>query len=357
VLLGFDPITATPSGIGRYARDLFAAMQSNSPHTGCQVMQGSIETWQRPIVARSWALGIGRAPRVESAPTSLHALSVLAPPRRNLPLVTTIHDLVAFTHPETLTPHGVRWHRRMIARAVADADAIVVPTRAVAAQLSLAFSGQHPKLKRRIHVIGGAPSLVPPTTADAEKSIALLDLPSGPFVIFVGTSEPRKGLDLLIPAVARIPNLSLVVVGPPGWGSVNIRDIAQQTGMAVAGANKRLFMTGVLDDIALAALTERAQALVLPSRAEGFGLPLVDAMHLGTPVVHSNDPALVEVAGGAGIGFELRDDASKTIELLRGAIVEATENGFAMREAGLQRARAFSWKESARRSWGIHLNL
>jgi glycosyltransferase involved in cell wall biosynthesis len=245
----------------------------------------------------------------------------------------------------------------MITRAVAHADAIVVPTEAVAEQLVTEFQGQATGLRQRIHVIGGAPSLAPATKAEADRSIAHLELPPGPFVVFVGTREPRKGLDLLIPAVARVPDLSLVLVGPGGWGTLNIQKISQESGMELSATNKRLFVTGVLDDIALATVIERARTLVMPSRAEGFGLPLVEAMHLGTPVVHSSDPALVEVAGGAGISFELDASDSKTIGLLSAAIVDAAENRHSLRAAGMQRAQAFSWGESARRIWDIHLNL
>lgn len=357
VLLGFDPASAVPSGIGRYTRELFSAMAAAPPHAGCIIARVSVEDWRRAATARAWALGLGGSQRDSALPTSLHATSVLAPPRRKQPLVTTIHDLVAFTHPETLTPHGARWHRRMITRAVTHADAIVVPTQAVAEQLVTAFQEQATGLRQRIHVIGGAPSLVPASKSEGDRSIAHLELPSGPFVVFVGTREPRKGLDLLIPAVARFPDLSLVLVGPGGWGTLNIQKISQKSGMELSGTNKRLFVTGVLDDIALATVIERAQTLVMPSRAEGFGLPLVEAMHLGTPVVHSSDPALVEVAGGAGISFELDASGSKNIGLLSAAIVDAAENRHSLRAAGMQRAQAFSWGESARRIWDIHLNL
>jgi glycosyltransferase involved in cell wall biosynthesis len=241
--------------------------------------------------------------------------------------VVTVHDAVPWTHPETLTRRGVAWHRKVITRATAKAGAVVVPTRAVADDLAQHAPGAAP-----VHVIGHGVTAWP-----AESPIALPER----YVLAIGTLEPRKGLELLVEAT-RDSGIPLVLIGPRGWGAVD----------ADAPHVRAL---GRLPDAELVYALRRAAVLVVPSLAEGFGLPLLEAMSAGVPVVHSDAPALVEVAGGAGLVTPRGDVRALTVAVR--SVVDDRTAADRMVSAGLRRAEAFSWENSARATWDAHLRL
>ncbi|MDR1998897.1 MAG: glycosyltransferase family 4 protein, partial [Frankiaceae bacterium] len=306
----------------------------------------------RRALALAWARGVGPAPRrvdVVHAPTAL--LPPARPPwfPRRAALVATIHDAVAWTHPETLTAPGARWHQAMGERAAREAAAVVVPTRAVAEQLRAVLAGLDPE---RLHVVAQGP---PPSLARVSPAgrigAARLGLPPR-YLLSVATLEPRKGLDVLLRALAEpaAPDIALLVVGQPGWGGV---DVAEEAGRL--GIGDRVRVLGRLDDDALSAVLAGATASVLPSRAEGFGLPLVEAMSVGVPAVTSDDPALVEVGGGAAICVPRGDAAALAGALARVAGDERLRAR--MSAAGRLRAADFDWDASAARLWALYRGL
>jgi glycosyltransferase involved in cell wall biosynthesis len=252
----------------------------------------------------------------------------------------------------------------MLKRAVRDADAIVVPTRAVADSLVAVFEREDGSpyssgvaLAERIHVGGGAASLEPVAEEDARPIRDFFGIGQRPYVVFVGTIEPRKGLGDLIRALAVRPDLDLAIVGAQGWGNIDVLQLAMAAGLDP----DRLVVTGAVHDATVAALVQGARALVLPSRAEGFGLPLIEAMRLETPVVLSNDAALREVAGDAGIvanilGVE-EDDPEVVVRELNRALDEVLNRRDALIEAGLRRSAEFSWDKTASRVLAIHRQL
>ncbi|HEV2781339.1 MAG TPA: glycosyltransferase family 1 protein, partial [Actinophytocola sp.] len=274
----------------------------------------------------------------------------LAPPRsrRGRPLVITVHDTVPFTHPETLTPRGAAWHRAMIVRATKRADAVVVPTEAVAADLRRYAPGPAP-----VHVIGhGVPRAPAIPPEEAERIARRLRLPDT-YVLAVGTVEPRKGLDVLITALAApgAPDLTLVVAGPPGWGGVDLAALAAERGLPA----RRLHVLGRISDTELAVVLRRACVLAAPSRAEGFGLPVLEAMAAGIPVVHSDAPALVEVAGGTAV-ITPTGDARALADALRTVADGGPEIAELVRRARL-RAQSFTWTGAAEALWKLHRSL
>ncbi|RJQ68176.1 glycosyltransferase family 1 protein [Pseudonocardiaceae bacterium YIM PH 21723] len=343
VVLAEQLLAPVPGGTGRYTRELIDALSATAPAgwevTAAATRRGELDRLRtlpvpNRVLTGAWELGLPWWPGGDA----VHAPTPWAPPRapRGKQLVVTVHDTVPWTHPETLTPRGAGWHRRMITRARRRAEAIVVPTQAVAAELSELVPGSTP-----LHVTGaGVPD-------------ALLRGPVEPmsglpakYLLFVGTLEPRKGLDVLLAALAGL-GLPLVVVGSQGWGGVSLPELARHHHV-----QDRVQHLGGIDDARLAGVLRGAAALVMPSRAEGFGLPVLEAMALGTPVVHSDAPALVEVAGGAGI-VARRDDPAA----LRVAIREALERRSELVAAGLARAEQYSWRHCARAVWAVHENL
>ena len=216
----------------------------------------------------------------------VHAPTLLVPPvRRGQRLVVTIHDAVPWTHPATLTPRGVRWHRQMAERAVGAADAVVVPTEAVAAEL-VRYLRPRPG---QLQVIGeGVADTVRSLPPDAAARARRLALPDGGYLLTLATLEPRKGLDVALAALARpeAPGVPLLVAGRPGWGGVDLAAQAARLGLPAG----RVRLLGHLDDADLAVVLARATALLMPSRSEGFGLPVVEALAHGVPAVVTDVP-------------------------------------------------------------------
>lgn len=368
-------IAPVPGGIGRYAEELtrnliavaprgsgVAGFVSASPPSDysriTDRLPGLSALYKSPFDRRqlslAWQHGFTSLP----GEGLVHATSILAPlsrhDRRRTPdtqTVVTIHDAVPWTHPETLSPRGAAWHRAMGKRAEKYADAIVVPTHAAGAALA-----EHLDVGARIRVIGGAPSEGLHAPDDADERAARLGLPDR-YLLAVGTLEPRKGLEPLIHALARgIPtDVPLLVVGQAGWGDLDLAEVSAAAGLAP----DRVRQLGRLSDPDLAVALSRATVFVFPSLAEGFGLPVVEAFSLGTPVVHSDAPAVSEVAGGAGLEVELAPGAGysdRLTEAIR-CVLEDDQLAARLAIAGRDRAQAFSWRDSAEKVWQLHADL
>lgn len=367
-----------PGGTGRYTEELLHALVATAP-SGWTV---SSVVCRHADVSRAVVDGV-RGPRVLPLPRralvalwqagvrywpggsgvgAVHAPTPFAPPGkprgRSATLTVTVHDTVPWTHPETLTPRGVRWHRTAIARAMRTADAVVVPTRAVADDLAARVPGPS-----AIRVIPHGVAGVFKTTDDVDVVFKTTDTPRvasevpeipDSYVLAVGTIEPRKGIDVLIAAVGALhrrgePAPTVLLAGQPGWGGLNPLELAAAE--ALPAGTVRLL--GRLPDAELAAVLRGASVLVVPSRAEGFGLPVLEAMAAGVPVIHSDVPALVEVAGGAGVVVP-RGDAAALADALRGVLADRAEAD-RLTAAGKLRAAEFSWARAAESLWKLHL--
>jgi glycosyltransferase involved in cell wall biosynthesis len=371
-----DQILApVPGGIGRYAEELTRELILTAP-PGSDVagivsasteaeyaslderLPGLSDLYKSPLARRELSLAWQHGFTILPGKGMVHATSMLAPlyrhdrvnDRENQTAIT-IHDVVPWTHPETLTPRGVRWHRAMAARAHKYADAVVVDTHAVAQELSEYFD-----FGDRIRVVSAAVGSALKLPVDAEARAIELKLPER-YLLAVGTLEPRKGLEPLIKALAlpQTQDLPLLIVGPEGWGEVDVSSIARDAGLAAG----RVRTLGYLSDADLAVVQSRATAFVFPSLAEGFGLPVLEAMSLGTPVIHSDVPAVVEVATDAGIMVELGDAAGYPERLADaiGMVASDDELRERLKYLGIDRSHAFSWRTSAEKVWQLHADL
>lgn len=366
-------VAPVPGGIGRYTEGLLTGLIQTAPR-GSEVAAVVSATppdelarvlsrfpqlgpvhqsaLGRRELALAWQHGFTPLPGTGM----IHAPSLLAPLRRhdrftdpNSQIVVTVHDVVPWTHPETLTPRGVSWHKAMARRAERYADAIVVPTHAVATELAGILD-----VGDRVRVIGGAVADGWTLPADAERRAERLALPER-FVLSVGTLEPRKGIATLVQAMAGIPEVPLLVVGQDGWGGVDVATLATEAGLAEG----RVRMLGHIDDGDLATLYSRASVFVMPSLAEGFGLPIIEAFRFGAPVVHSDAPALHEVAGGAGLEVPLAEPegyADRLADAIR-SVLDDADTADRLRVLGGDRAGAFSWRDSAEKVWQLHADL
>lgn len=359
-------LAPVPGGIGRYTANLLPELIAGAP-AGWQVeavvarhSAEAVAGLERRFPGLAGARALPFPPRLlpelwrRGAPGTMpggrvHAMSSLAPLSARSRTVVSLHDAVPWTHPETLTPHGAAWHRAMGERAARYADGVAVLTRAVADQLAeVADFGD------RLHVVPPAvsPSLVLPE--DADERAAALGLPER-YVLTVGTLEPRKALGALIEAMASpaAPPLPLVVVGPTGWGGVSVTDAAAKAGLPP----ERILPLGFVSDADLAVAYDRATVFAFPSLGEGFGLPVLEAFSFGTPVVTSDDPALVEVAAGNAV-VAAREPAATYPERLADGIrslVDRPHDDTSSAAARRARAAEFSWSRTAEAVWALHL--
>jgi glycosyltransferase involved in cell wall biosynthesis len=315
-----------PGGIGRYITHLLEALP------GAGVEPVPFAAGAGPWIDLGWPHGSLRyelwhrlrRPRLDIDADLVHATSLAVPPSGRLPLVVTVHDIVFLRQPELLTPRGVAFHRRGLDIARREAAAVIVPTEF--GRDDLAREGFDPS---RVHV---APHGVDvPTRGSAPPPT------DGDYVLFVSTLEPRKGVDDLLDAHARLrvahPDLQLVLAGPPGWGEPPDTD---RPGVIVAGK---------LDDDALDAAYRHALVLAVPERYAGFGLPIIEAMARGCPVITSDAACLPEVGGGAAVVVPTGD-----VDALADAIDELVRSGTrrdALAAAGRARAADFTWSRSA----------
>ena len=236
----------------------------------------------RPWLYETWNLV--ERPRIEATTGPIDAChsTVAIPAATTRPHVVTVHD-VAFVHaPERFSKHGVRVMRRGLDRC-RRADLVLCPSQATSVDLAeLGFD------VARIRVVPWGVDPVVVHESDLARVRRTYRLPAE-FVLFVGTLEPRKNLPRLVEAMRRVPELPLVIAGADGWGGV--------TSDRVTGADVRFL--GFVPEDDLRPLMQTATVFAYPSLQEGFGLPILEAMAQGTPVVTSRGSSTEEVAGGA----------------------------------------------------------
>ncbi|TFD57521.1 glycosyltransferase family 1 protein [Cryobacterium sp. Hh38] len=369
-------VAPVPGGVGRYTEELTRALiatapaecavegiVSSSPPAQYELIEAALPglanlfktTLARRELATAWALGV----TASSGTGLIHAPGLLAPLRRHdravdgTQIAVTLHDVLAWTHPSSLTPTTVAWTKSMLKRARKHADAIVVPSHAVANQLTEIMD-----LGDRVRVIGGAVGrgLVLPTLPLVEERLQALGLPSQ-YILTSGSLDPRKAVTALITALGLpgAPDLPLIVLGPDTWGELDLASVADEAGLEPG----RVRALSGLSDSDLAVVIARASVFVYPSLEEGFALPIIEAFHLGTPVVHSDAPALLEAAGDAGVAVErsnAKEYPSRLVDAVNRVLGDSVLRG-RMSVFGQDRSRAFSWRDSAERVWQLHADL
>lgn len=304
-----SPLVQTRAGTARHVRGLVSALRGRE---GIELELLAFGGPGRPSsVARDavwYPLGLRRS---SHGLDLLHCTTFRGPSRASVPVVVTVHDLAILRYPETLP----RWHRlygRVGLRTVLrSADAVV----AVSAFTRDEIVGLVGVPAERIRVIGNGVDAVFTPNGSATD---------GAFVLAVATLEPRKNLARAVEA-ARLAGVELRVVGARGWGGVDVPG-----------------WVGEVTDAELAALYRGATCVLYPSLYEGFGLPVLEAMACGVPVVTSRGTAMEEVAGGAAVLVDPLDAAS-----IAAGIDEATRRRDDLVPLGLARAAEFTWQRSA----------
>ncbi len=287
----------------------------------------------RPLLYEAWhAL---RWPPIEQAtgPVDVVHATAVAIPACRAPLVSTIHDLAFLGDADRATQHGHRFFRRGLELARRRAALVLCPSRATMGDCEAA--GFDPE---RLRLVPWGVRVSPVDVAAGERARRAHRL-LRPYVLFVGTAEPRKNLGTLIEGFRSLGNreLDLVLVGPTGWNEDLDARIAPLGGRA-----RRLGFVSATD---LPALYAGSAAFCYPSLQEGFGLPVLEAMAHGAPVVTSAGTATEEVAGDAALLADPRDPATVTAALVR--ILDEPGLADELRRRGRERAAVYSWARSA----------
>lgn len=274
----------------------------------------------------------------------VHATAATVPPRQSAPLVVTIHDLFPLQTPEQFTPRRVRILTRGIELARTDADMIICPSDATL-QDCLAAGFDAAKLR----LVPWGVSAGPVSDDERSRVRARYQLDQ-PYILWVGTIEPRKNLPTLLDAFRALgprPE-QLVLVGPPGWNE-SLDD-------HLVGVGHRIRRLGFVPSSDLAALYAEARLFCFPSLREGFGLPPLEAMARSTPVVVSSGTAMSEVIGGGGLSVVARD-----VDGWRDAIAAVLDDADLadQLEAGktVERAAEFTWERAALRTLDVYREL
>jgi glycosyltransferase involved in cell wall biosynthesis len=282
------------------------------------------ETWhavRRPVVERA------------TGPVDLVHATAVAVPGARAPLVVTIHDLAFLAHPEQATRHGLRFFRRGTELARRHARLVLVPSEATAAECRAA--GFDPG---RIRIVPWGVESVPAGPDDVARTRAAHGL-DRPYVLFVGTVEPRKNLPRLVQALAALDraDVELVLVGAEGWN--------EDLGALLAALPGRSRSLGFVAPDDLGPLYAGAAVVAYPSLREGFGLPPLEAMAQGAPVVTSRGTATEEVAGDAAVLVDPTSVDAIAAGLDR--VLSDPDGAAELGARGRARAATYTWERTA----------
>ncbi|MFH1369554.1 MAG: glycosyltransferase family 1 protein [Elusimicrobiota bacterium] len=275
----------------------------------------------------------------------LHVLPLLT--LKRIRKVLTLHDFVYKRFPETMASGNMYIHKFLVAPSIKQADFIISDSKSTEDDLR----GYFPTVKKPMKVIPPAVSLEFKKIgkSDAKKLVSLKFGLDRPYILAVGTQEPRKNFITAFNAFknlsGRIPHL-LVSTGKPGWKTGGMMDLIRQSEVA-----ERIRFLGYVDKEDLPCIYSAADAFVFPSIYEGFGLPVLEAMACGCPVICSDSSSIPEVAGSAAIMLPPLDTDAwiKTIE----KVISDERLCAELSAKGIERAREFNWKNTSQDIWNV----
>jgi len=332
---------------------LFHARHERIPASvGALPMERHAFSLNRESLYRSWGEAHRPAPQSVCGDLDVvHAPGPAVPPHGEAALVTTIHDLAPLRFPERYSAQVRVSLKRGALQAARDADLIVCPSWATAVEVEALLDVDPARLRVVPHGVD-----LPADDADPD-AVRVLEARGirAPYVLWIGTQEQRKNIHAVLDAFAMLapehPDVSLVLHGPHGWLGSEVADGIQRRGLD----GRTVVSEGSLDVPTLVALYANASVFVLPSLYEGFGLPLLESMACGTPVITSNQSALPECVGDAGLLVDPLDHHALAAAVQR--VLDDSALAAELSEAGRKRAAAFTWAETARKTWAVYEEL
>jgi glycosyltransferase involved in cell wall biosynthesis len=353
VALDVSAVPPKVAGAGRYIVEIARRLPERAVETTLVTRRNDTERWRglSPAATLAPLVPSGRVARLAAEAVVLgrsstarttdvwHGPHYTMPHAGSAPTVVTVHDLTFFTNPEWHERSKVAFFRRAIRYSAAHARVL------------LTISDFTARLLEEI-LPAHAPAIVAPlgvdldrftTTSTGDPKIFAANGLSGtdPYILYVGTVEPRKGLDVLLDAFSELArddsSVELWLVGQIGWGEGPV-----ESAIASHPYHDRIRRLGYVDDTLLGALYRGAAVVAYPSRGEGFGLPVVEAMACGARVVTTRDTVMAEVASGAASLVPVGD-----ANALASALIDAVRADGAERSEWSTRARAraehFTW--------------
>lgn len=367
VSLDVTAVPATPAGAGRYTVELAAAIAARGdPELVIVARRRDGPRWRalegahsdvvcaapsaRPL-RLAWEQLVLPALLRRTRPDVHHGPHYTMPGRSPIPVVVTVHDCTFFDHPEWHERSKVLLFRRAIALAARRAAAVICVSETTARHLAALCTVTVPVVVAPHGVDHARFVPVAPAPGTDERTLRALGLDAGrPTVVFVGTVEPRKDVASLVRAFAQVadeePDAVLVIAGRRGWGTAPVE-------AALAEAQRfrdRMLWTGYVHDDAVPALLRTAAVVAYPSLAEGYGLPALEALACGAPLVTTAGTAMAEMAGEAATLVAPGD-----VDALAGALLGVLRAGRTdpavaeRRRLGLAVAAERTWEASAQR--------
>jgi glycosyltransferase involved in cell wall biosynthesis len=308
VAIDVSPLVQTRAGTARYLESLMHELRARDDvalTTRTFGRSDRASTLARDAVWYPFLLG-----REDTADV-LHCPTYRGPTRSRVPLVVTVHDLAVLRHPDAFNRWTRAYSPRVVPRVLAAAQRVIAVSEFTRHELIELLRVPDEKIRVVPNAVGEEFTLV----GEAEE---------GDYVLAVGTLEPRKNLERLVEAVQRTKR-ELRVVGARGWGGVEV------------GGNGVRWL-GEVSDKELARLYRGAACVAYPSLYEGFGIPVLEAMACGAPVVTTRGTAMEEVADGAAVLVDARDPAE-----IAAGIERAASDRDELVARGLERASQFRW--------------
>jgi glycosyltransferase involved in cell wall biosynthesis len=317
-------LALTRAGTARHIRSLLAALAGEDVEVRRYALGGSSRALV-PVRDVGWYLAALPTRALREGMQVLHCPTQRAPVHSSVPLVVTVHDLAVLRHPEAFNRWTREYSRRALPRVVRAATRLIAVSEFTKRELLELLAVPEEKVRVIPNAVGE------PFTAQGESA-------EGEYVLAVSTLEPRKNLARLVEGYrrARLNGVPLLVAGAEGWGDVRVE-----------GDGVRWL--GQVGDDQLARLYRGARCVAYVSLYEGFGLPVLEAMACGTPVVAAHADAVEEVSGDAAVLVDPLDP-----DAIAAGLTEALDRRDELRARGLERARLFDWREVARETVDVY---
>jgi glycosyltransferase involved in cell wall biosynthesis len=317
-------LALTRAGTARHIRSLLAALEGEDVEVRRYALGGSSRVLV-PFRDLAWYLAALPTRALREGMQVLHCPTQRAPVHSSVPLVVTVHDLAVLRHPETFNRWTRKYSRRVLPRVARAARRLIAVSEFTKRELLDLLDVPEKKVRVIPNAVGA------PFGPEGEAA-------AGDYVLAVSTLEPRKNLPRLVEGYgrARLNGLPLLVAGAAGWGGVRL-----------GGDGVRWL--GEVGDEELARLYRGARCVAYVSLYEGFGLPVLEAMACGAPVVAAQTGALEEVSGNAAVLVDPLDP-----DAIAAGLTEAIDRGEELRMRGLERARAFDWARVAQETEAVY---